>query len=226
MTKKTKTAVEKITRQEKLSLGNTIMLDKSLSPATRLVGWYITDHINTRRGYAWPPQENIADKLGLTTRTVQRAMKDLSRYFKINRRFGLANEYRPIPSKLIAIAPTQPPTICRVTPDIFDTQPPTKRTPHPSNDPNKHPINNSALAFARAAPIGIGDRQKWLAIFERKLKSKAATDEEIKTCRALCLQIINDPHSSNAAFAQADRLLETYDELDPLEKSQRKETNR
>jgi hypothetical protein len=63
---------EKITRQEKLNLANRIRLDKNLSPATRLVGLHIADHINTKRGYAWIPQEKIARDLGLGERTVRR----------------------------------------------------------------------------------------------------------------------------------------------------------
>ena len=76
---------EKITRQEKLNLANRIMLDKNLSPATRLVGCYIADHVNRKRGYAWPPQEKIASDLGIDERTVRRAVKDLASYFGIDR---------------------------------------------------------------------------------------------------------------------------------------------
>ena len=82
-----------ITPKEKFNLGNRIRLDKKLSPATRLVGRYIADHINTKRGYAWPPQVTIANDLGIDLRSVKRAVKSLAPYFKINRR-GRANEYR------------------------------------------------------------------------------------------------------------------------------------
>jgi hypothetical protein len=82
-----------ITPKEKFNLGNRIRLDKKLSPATRLVGCYIADHINTKRGYAWPPQVTIANDLGIDLRSVKRAVKSLAPYFKINRR-GRANEYR------------------------------------------------------------------------------------------------------------------------------------
>ena len=83
----------KITPKEKFNLANRIMLDKTLSPATRLVGWYIADHIHTVRGYAWPAQVDIARDLGIDLRSVKRAVKSLAPYFKIDRR-GRANEYR------------------------------------------------------------------------------------------------------------------------------------
>ena len=54
----------KITPKEKFNLGNRIRLDKNLSPAARLVGLHVADHINTKRGYAWIPQEKIARDLG------------------------------------------------------------------------------------------------------------------------------------------------------------------
>ena len=83
----------KVTAKEKFNLGNRIRLDKKLSPATRLVGCYIADHIHTERGYAWPPQTTIANDLGIDLRSVKRAVKSLAPYFKINRQ-GRANEYR------------------------------------------------------------------------------------------------------------------------------------
>lgn len=86
--------------------------------------------------------------------------------------------------------------------------------------------NPKGIDFTKVTPIGIGDIKKRLAIFERKLKSKAATDEEVEACRTLCNQIINDQHSSDAEFYQAYRMLETYDELDMPEKSQPKEQRR
>jgi hypothetical protein len=56
-------------RKAKRDLANTILLGKSLNLAARMVGWYIADHINTKRGYAWPPQETIARDLGITAQS-------------------------------------------------------------------------------------------------------------------------------------------------------------
>ena len=72
-----------------------IMLDTSLSPGTRLVGWLIADHVNTKRGYAWPSQEQIRNKLGLSVRHVRRAIRDLLEcgYFEVDKK-GRNHEYR------------------------------------------------------------------------------------------------------------------------------------
>jgi hypothetical protein len=79
-----------VTSRAKFDLANRILLDKNLIPAYRLVGWYIADHINTKRGYAWPP---IAEDLGISVSSVKRDIKSLAPYFNIDRR-GRANEYR------------------------------------------------------------------------------------------------------------------------------------
>ena len=121
MSKKTKTGAITVTQKEKFALGNAIMLDQNLSPATRLVGWYITDHINTRRGYAWPPQTKIAADLGLSRSMVKYAVKSLAQYFEINRS-GRCNEYR-IGSKS---DPIKGQNLHHIG---------SKSAPHPSNDP-------------------------------------------------------------------------------------------
>ena len=92
----------KVTRQEKMALANRIMLDKSLDLAARAVGWYIADHINTKRGYAWPPQEKIASDLGICERSVRYAIKALAPYFAIDRS-QRQHEYHPIPANIAAI---------------------------------------------------------------------------------------------------------------------------
>ena len=72
-----------------------VMLDTSLSPGTRLVGWLIADHVNTKRGYAWPSQEQIRKKLGLSVRHVRRAIHDLEKrgYFAVDKK-ERNHEYR------------------------------------------------------------------------------------------------------------------------------------
>ena len=87
---------EAIAIRDRFALANAIMLDKGLSLAARVVGWYIADHVNTRRGYAWPSQDTIAADLGIGVRTVRRAVSQLGGYFQITRRRRRANEYRPL----------------------------------------------------------------------------------------------------------------------------------
>lgn len=77
----------------KFALANQILRDNALTYSARLVGWYLADHINTRRGYAWPPQERIAADLAMSLRSVKYAIKELKKYFDIDRS-GRANEYR------------------------------------------------------------------------------------------------------------------------------------
>ena len=74
---------------------NAIMLDKRLTPATRQVGWFIADHVNIKRGYAWPPQEVIRERLGLSVRHVRRAIGCLVNcgYFEVEKK-GRNHEYR------------------------------------------------------------------------------------------------------------------------------------
>jgi hypothetical protein len=96
---------ESITRQEKLDHANRILLDKNLPPTARLIGWYITDHINRKRGYAWTPLEHIAADLGIHERTVRRLVKYLERHFVIDRSHR-QYEYRiPTPGNLPGITP-------------------------------------------------------------------------------------------------------------------------
>jgi hypothetical protein len=129
---------EKITRQEKLNLANRIKFDKNLSPATRLVGCYIADHVNKWKGYAWPPQEKIASDLGIDERTVRRAVKDLASYFGINRS-QRQHEYHPIPDKLSAITSDDTGHFCSDTGQKC-TPKPDKDVPPSFLDPSKHPL--------------------------------------------------------------------------------------
>jgi hypothetical protein len=66
---------DKIIAKAKFDLANKIRMDIGLTPSTRLVGLYIADHINTKRGYAWCTQEQIAADLGIDERTVRRGLK-------------------------------------------------------------------------------------------------------------------------------------------------------
>lgn len=203
---------DEITRQEKLSLGNRIMLDKNLSPAARLVGWFIADHINTKRGYAWPPQELIAERLNVTARTVQRAIKDLSGYFDVNRS-GRANEYRPIPDKLSPIPPIDTRQIVPRYP-TFSTRIGDKNAPPSFVYPVKHPTLASLGRHSRANGASAHRKKRTideqLAIIERHLQQGTCSREEFETAFYLCKHITEQRDPSDSAFQRARRLLDEY----------------
>jgi Helix-turn-helix domain len=116
-----------VTPKVKFNLANRILLDRTLTPVTRLVGWFIADHINTQRGYAWPPQSTIATALNINEKSVRRSVKELGDYFDINRA-GRANEYRPrTPDNMSAIE--------RSTPDNLSTTPDNLSKIPDKNDP-------------------------------------------------------------------------------------------
>ncbi len=50
-----------------------IMRNSLFPPSVRVVGFHLTDHVNFRTGYAWPPQERLAELAGVTVRTVHAA---------------------------------------------------------------------------------------------------------------------------------------------------------
>jgi biotin operon repressor len=110
-----------VTPRAKFDLANRILLDRTLTPVTRLVGWFIADHINTQRGYAWPPQEAIAAGLGIDERTVRRAIKPLSGYFAVDKS-RRQHEYRitTTPDILPAIECSTPDNLSAIGPSIPD----------------------------------------------------------------------------------------------------------
>jgi len=50
-----------------------ILRQRQFSKATRMVGYFIADHINFQAGYAWAGQERLAELAGVSIRTVARA---------------------------------------------------------------------------------------------------------------------------------------------------------
>ena len=213
---KPKTSAVTITQQEKFALGNAIMLDQSLSPATRLVGWFICDHINTQRGYAWPPQTKIAADLGLSRSMVKYAVKSLARYFDINRS-GRNNEYRigsnsdPIRGhNLHQIGSNSDPRKGQILTLIGSNS-----GPHPSNDPLSYPFN-SALAAARAASTDVDVTHKQLAQLERELKKESGNrQKEIAIAnRDLIDQIFTNYEPGDSIWERANRLCEEYPALE------------
>jgi hypothetical protein len=125
-----------ITAKVTLDLAKAIKLDPTLTPAARLVGLFIADHLNTGRGFAWPSQDVIARELGIALRTVQRSMGVLRRHFEIMQRPGVVNEYRPAPRSIRRGYPRrnvgQPLSKCRVTPVKMSGY----------NDPSYYPLND------------------------------------------------------------------------------------
>jgi hypothetical protein len=78
----------------KAAVGNTILKDGGLTPATRLVGWFIADHWNEAKGISYPPIAYIAKELSLCERAVRNAIKGdprrkqpglNSRYFSVEK---------------------------------------------------------------------------------------------------------------------------------------------
>jgi hypothetical protein len=62
----------------KAKLRDDILHDRSLPRAARSIGYEIADHWNFKTGYAWPPQQLLADRTGYCIRTVERAVKVLT----------------------------------------------------------------------------------------------------------------------------------------------------
>src|SRR5262249_46445946 len=141
----------------KFDLANRIRVDIELTPSTRLVGLYIADHINTKRGYAWPPQEMIARDLGIDERTVRRAIKRLGAYFAVDRS-RRQHEYRiATPDNLSGIAPNDT--------GHFGSDTGQKCTPIP--DKNVTPSLEILLtSFKEKKDFGVRGRQGSEGLFE------------------------------------------------------------
>ena len=71
--------------------------DGSLTATARLVGLEIFSFVNKVSGTAWPAEETIADRLGITARTVRTAIKQLKAagYISVVRR-DRSNMYFPM----------------------------------------------------------------------------------------------------------------------------------
>jgi hypothetical protein len=148
-----------ITPKQKLQLANRIMLDRDLSPAARLVGMYIADHLNTERGYAWTPQEMIAADLGINKRSVRRGIAQLGAYFSVNRE-RRQHEYRMrTPDNLSAITDIDTGHFCTdrghgCTPKGDTDVPPSTKYPL------RHPLSIRAVATATQGKEGKGTSEK------------------------------------------------------------------
>ncbi len=63
---------------DKLRWQTQVLLDVALSPSAKNVGCLIMHDLNVERGAAWRAQENMAVALGLSTRSVKRAIAELA----------------------------------------------------------------------------------------------------------------------------------------------------
>lgn len=78
---------------------NAICKDCGVSATAFRIAYFIADHLNSISGDAWPSHNRIASKLCITTKTVQRASRELERsgWLKIqhSRSRRTTNRYRP-----------------------------------------------------------------------------------------------------------------------------------
>lgn len=58
---------------------NSICADHIVNSTAFRVAYVIADHLNIKKGNAWPSQARIAERLGLHPKSVQRAVKDLEK---------------------------------------------------------------------------------------------------------------------------------------------------
>jgi Helix-turn-helix domain len=78
----------------RLQAADELRRDGKLSPTARLVGWEIFSCINRANGQAYPSEQTIASRLGVTDKTVKRAIAQLktASHIKVTRR-GRNNVY-------------------------------------------------------------------------------------------------------------------------------------
>jgi hypothetical protein len=78
---------------------NAVFYDCSMSPMSCRIAFLIADHLNSVSGDAWPSIDRIADRLCVSTKTVQRSVKELEQagWLSVNRSKGRmrSNRYRP-----------------------------------------------------------------------------------------------------------------------------------
>ena len=86
-------------QRNKMRWLNAIFYDCATGPMTCRVAFVIADHLNSVSGDAWPSVSRIATKLCVSTKTVQRCVKELERtgWVKVLRPRGRTrtNRYRP-----------------------------------------------------------------------------------------------------------------------------------
>ena len=192
-------------RKQKFDLANAILRDKTLSPATRIVGWYLADHMNLRRGgVAWPSYARIAGELGIARFTVIRAVKSLSHYFQISRRPGrFANEYRPqvtnCPHAAVLGHKLLPVRSQNVTAKV------TKTILHPSIDPLNDPLKRPP----KRKRLPVEDAEQYIVETERL--AAAGDADALKVERPLIERLAGESDLNDGQRRRAVTLLALID---------------
>jgi hypothetical protein len=110
---------DKAFTRARLQAADELRRNGNLSAAARLVGWEILSCVNRVSGCAYPSEETIADRLGITGRTVRTAIKQLrtARCIQVTR-LGRRNVY--FPTFVDGIEENISPIETAVTPEKFD----------------------------------------------------------------------------------------------------------
>nr|WP_319247230.1 helix-turn-helix domain-containing protein [uncultured Celeribacter sp.] len=88
-------------REIQLQWLSRLVQDQELSPrAVQVAAYIVLEHYNHRLGKAWPSFERISKALGITKKTVQRAISELKdKWFEITHGNGLKHSTEYVPSK-------------------------------------------------------------------------------------------------------------------------------
>ncbi|MGI9019203.1 MAG: helix-turn-helix domain-containing protein [Solirubrobacterales bacterium] len=140
---------------------------KTLSSATKLVLLQLADHVGTDARTCWPGQQRIANRTGLTRRTVIAAIADLERRGLIRRRKRMRNGGRGRSSDLYELygpafeadgnAEWQPPKAARPMGNLRHDQcethddqceEPADQCENPSPEPTEEPLERTSLSEA------------------------------------------------------------------------------
>jgi ribosomal protein S25 len=152
----------------RLQAGDDLRRNGKLTAAARLVGLEIFNYVNKVSGAAWPGEETIADRLGITGRTVRTAIKQLvaAGCIKVMRRRGRSNVYFPVFADRTAenISGVEgAPKEEKFSVDPGKKQPltPEKNDPlTPSSNPGRTPSTEAAAEEKRKKRLARASRQK------------------------------------------------------------------
>lgn len=88
-------------REVQLQWLSQLVQDQDLSPrAVQIAAYIVLEHYNHKVGKAWPSFNRISKALGVTKKTVQRAISELNgKWFEITRGNGLTHSTEYVPTK-------------------------------------------------------------------------------------------------------------------------------
>lgn len=168
-----------------------------LSPTARCVAAVLYRYRNRQSGQAWPTRDTIGKSLGLTTRTITKALSDLERSGLIKRSGkGKATRYHlPDPANVeigisveepgspLPRSERQPGSARQANLEICDNQPGSQGTANPKKNPKKNParvVSPVWEAFESARVAAHGGRRRGFtstrAAKMRKLEEHARED--------------------------------------------------